>query len=97
MWSAVCRADSLGCGDGKPRHRIETWEEVAEKLKIRENKPTPILQGRDLLRLGIQPGPEMGKLLRNAYELQLDGTLNNRDEAVDWVKNVIDNENQSFN
>jgi tRNA nucleotidyltransferase (CCA-adding enzyme) len=89
MWSALCRADALGCGTGQSRHRIETWEEVAEKLEIRDGKPIPILQGRDLLLLGVQPGPEMGKLLHEAYEGQLDGLFNNHDEAVHWIKTRI--------
>jgi tRNA nucleotidyltransferase (CCA-adding enzyme) len=89
MWSALCRADALGCGAGQSRHRIETWEEVAEKLEIRNGKPIPILQGRDLLLLGIQPGPEMGKLLHDAYEAQLDGLVNNHNEALIWIKTQI--------
>ncbi|MDR2754789.1 MAG: HD domain-containing protein [Planctomycetaceae bacterium] len=86
MWSALCRADSLGCGAGQSRHRIETWEEVAEKLEIRDKKPIPILQGRDLLSLGVPPGPKMGKLLHEAYEHQLDGFFCNHDEALNWIK-----------
>ncbi|MDR0335883.1 MAG: hypothetical protein LBI18_02220, partial [Planctomycetaceae bacterium] len=85
----LCRADSLGCGTGQARHRIETWEEIAEKLNIRDNKPVPILQGRDLLVLGVPPGPEMGKLLHNAYESQLDGLFCNRDEALNWIKTQL--------
>ncbi|MDR1141945.1 MAG: HD domain-containing protein [Planctomycetaceae bacterium] len=95
MWSALCRADSLGCGAGQSRHRIETWEEVAEKLEIRDRKPIPILQGRDLLLFGIPPGPEMGKLLHEAYESQLDGVFGNRDEALNWIKTRLISANQS--
>jgi len=86
MWSALCRADSLGCGTGKPRHRVSTWEEVAAKLEICKSKPKPILQGRDLLQLGMQPGREMGQRLKRAYEAQLDGTISTLDEAIAWVK-----------
>ena len=86
MWSALCRADSLGCGTDKPRHRVSTWEEVAAKLEIREHKPKPILQGRDLLKLGIEPGRQMGELLHRAYEAQLDGVIGNLDEAIAWVE-----------
>jgi tRNA nucleotidyltransferase (CCA-adding enzyme) len=86
MWSALCRADSLGCGTGKPRHRVSTWEEVAEKLDVRESKPKPILQGRDLLKLGIEPGRKMGELLHQVYEVQLDGIISTLDEAIAWVR-----------
>jgi len=86
MWSALCRADSLGCGTDTPRHRVSTWEEVAAKLDVRESKPKPILLGRDLLKLSMEPGRKMGELLHRAYEAQLEGTIANLDEALVWVK-----------
>jgi len=85
MWSALSRADSLGCGTDEPRYQISTWEKVAAKLEVRENKPKPILQGRDLLQLGMQPGREMGELLRRVYEAQLDGIVSDLDEAIAWA------------
>jgi len=85
MWSALSRADSLGCGTGE-RYQISTWEKVAAKLEVRESKPKPVLQGRDLLKLGMQPGREMGELLHRAYEAQLDGIIGTTEEAMVWVK-----------
>jgi tRNA nucleotidyltransferase (CCA-adding enzyme) len=86
MWSALSRADALGNGRNEPRFQISTWEKVAAKLEVRESKPKPILQGRDLLKLGMQPGREMGELLHRAYEAQLDGTISTLDEAIVWIK-----------
>jgi tRNA nucleotidyltransferase (CCA-adding enzyme) len=54
-------------------------------LDIREGKPKPILQGRDLLKLGMEPGKPMGELLKRAYEAQLDGVIGDLDEAIAWV------------
>jgi len=86
MWAALCRADSLGCGVGcSPRHPITTWEEVAAKLDICEGKPKPLLQGRDLLKLGVESGKAMGELLKCTYEAQLDGIIGDLDEALAWV------------
>ena len=96
MWSALCRADSLGCGTGKPRHRVSTWEEVAAKLDVRESKPKPILQGRDLLKLGMEPGRKMGELLHRAYEAQLDGMIGNLDEAITWIEHTQYNHKEQF-
>jgi len=91
MWSALSRADSLGCGTNEPRFQISTWEEVAAKLEVREGKPKPILQGRYLIELGMLPGRNMGEVLLRAYEAQLDGTISTLDEAIVWVK-----ESQSY-
>ncbi|MGL4595540.1 MAG: CCA tRNA nucleotidyltransferase [Thermoguttaceae bacterium] len=88
MWAALSRADSRGTTSPKPRYRPETWEEVAEKLKIREDRPKPLLQGRHLIPLGIKPGPEMGHLLHSAFQSQLDGVFDNLPDALAWLKTV---------
>lgn len=90
MWSALCRADALGNGNKDPRYRIDTWEAVAEKLAIRESKPKALLLGRDLIALGVRPGREMGRILQDAYEAQLDGRFETFDEALDWVRSELD-------
>ncbi len=89
MWCALCRSDSLGCGNGQPRHRVDTWEEVAEKLQVRESRPSPLLQGRDLIPLGVQPGPSMGTILAEAYENQLDGGFTDHAGALEWVRSRL--------
>jgi len=60
--------------------------EQAEKLQVRDNQLEPILLGRHLLSLGMQPGPEVGTLLKAAFELQLDGKLSTLDEAIAWAE-----------
>ncbi|HBT76625.1 MAG TPA: hypothetical protein DEB39_06795, partial [Planctomycetaceae bacterium] len=61
MWAALCRSDAKGCRATFERHRTQSWQEVAERLAVLDEKPRPILQGRDLLPLGFRPGPGMGR------------------------------------
>ncbi len=90
MWGHLCLADRRGCGGLKDRDgRVIHWLDVAEKLAILENPPAPLLLGRDLIPLGMNPGPEMGTLLKAAYEAQLDGLLTSREDAVKWGANFI--------
>lgn len=44
--------------------------EQAEALKVQREPERPVLMGRHLLEV-MKPGPEMGKLLHRAYEIQL--------------------------
>lgn len=61
----------------------EDWFiERARALGVEHGPPYPLLQGRHLLEAGFEPGPEMGRLLRRVYELQLDGRVTNLDEAL---------------
>lgn len=48
--------------------------------------PEPILRGRDLLALGVAPGPLMGTMLRWIRDLQLDGQVRDREDAVRRVR-----------
>lgn len=53
---------------------------VAEELG---NEIKPILMGRHLLDL-LEPGPEMGRILHQVFEAQLDGLFNDVDGALEW-------------
>ena len=55
--------------------------ERARALGVEHAAPPPLLLGRHLLELGIAPGPKMGELLRQVYDLQLDGRVVTLDEA----------------
>lgn len=48
--------------------------------------PPPLVRGRDLLKLGMKPGPEMGVLLAEIRERQLEGEFRDRAEALEWAQ-----------
>jgi len=48
--------------------------------------PKPLVQGKDLEGLGIEPGPKMGEWLDRAFDAQLDGAFTTREEGVDWLR-----------
>jgi tRNA nucleotidyltransferase (CCA-adding enzyme) len=60
---------------------IDWFIERARSLGVEHKPPAPILLGRHLIELGMQPGPAMGEILRAIYELQLDGIVANLDDA----------------
>jgi tRNA nucleotidyltransferase (CCA-adding enzyme) len=67
----------------------ELWFiERARALGVEHRPPAPLLQGRHLLEAGHQPGPQLGKLLREVYELQLDGKVTTLEEALAAVQNA---------
>lgn len=53
--------------------------------------PPPLVRGRDLLDLGLPAGPTLGRLLKAAYDAQLEGRITDRNEALAWVKAQVDN------
>jgi tRNA nucleotidyltransferase (CCA-adding enzyme) len=47
------------------------------------------VMGRHLLELGVPPGPEMGRLLDDCYEAQLDGLFTSLDEGLAYARHKI--------
>ena len=42
--------------------------------------------GKDLISLGYPAGRSMGAILRELADLQLEGVLNSREEAIVWLE-----------
>ena len=47
--------------------------------------PDPLLTGDDLIEAGRTPGPAFKTLLDEAYDLQLEGDLADREQALEWL------------
>jgi poly(A) polymerase len=48
--------------------------------------PPPLLSGRDLIAIGVSPGPEVGALLERVREAQAAGEIETRQQALAQVK-----------
>jgi poly(A) polymerase len=51
--------------------------------------PKRWVSGKDLIELGAEPGPGLGKLLQKAYDAQLEGRFQSRDELLEWMKEQL--------
>ena len=56
------------------------------KLEPEELRPPRFINGRDLIQLGLQPGPQFATILNAIEEAQLEGTVVSRQAALAWVK-----------
>jgi tRNA nucleotidyltransferase (CCA-adding enzyme) len=63
----------------------------AERMNVRDEMPRPLLLGRHLLALGMKPGPEIGLILKQAFESQLNGDFQKEDAAISWAKSYLSN------
>lgn len=50
--------------------------------------PERWITGHDLLKLGIPQGPRIGHLLRLAYDAQLEGKFQTREELLAWLEDI---------
>ena len=78
------RVDCLGSWGG-----LDNYDFLNEKMIEFDNEPiipAPLLTGKDLIEFGWAPGPNLGETLNSVQDLQLEGTLNSKEEALEWVK-----------
>ncbi len=68
----------------------EYCREKLEELAAQPLKPKPLINGRDLIEMGLKPGPVFGKILSQLEDLQLEGVLKSRREALEWVRELTD-------
>jgi len=93
----VARADSLG--RNAPWVPPEQWYDAkaqewfirrAKELAVLNTAPDPILLGRHLLEMGLEPGPRIGEITKAVYELQLDGRVRSLSDAQSAARSILD-------
>ncbi len=63
--------------------------ERARALGVEHRPPRPIVLGRHLLPLGVEPGPRMGRILKTIYEEQLDGRVKALEDGLERARELI--------
>lgn len=54
--------------------------------------PPPLVTGKDLIDMGLKPGPEFKEILNQVQTEQLEGNLTDRAAALTWVREMLINE-----
>ena len=79
----VAAADDAGRPPFPPNPEPLLWlAEQAKRLEVEDSAPKPIVMGRDLVAHGMKPGPEMGRVLAELYEAQLDGRFSDLESGL---------------
>ena len=91
-------ADRLATRGRKADEAIAAHMELAEELMEaaldwrEQGRPAPLLRGDELAReLGIEPGPELGKLLAELEEAAYAGEVTTRGEALGFARRLRQN------
>jgi len=69
--------------------RMDTYEwlrDRAASLPPEAVRPIPLITGDDLIVLGYTPGPKFAEILRTVEDLQLEGALTSREQAIVHVR-----------
>lgn len=68
---------------------IKWLADEAQRLKVADAAPAPIVRGRDLIALGLKPGVEFGRILKDCYEAQLDGAFSDLEGGVAYARSKV--------
>lgn len=87
----LTRLDSLASmGDDSLYHQcIERWQKVREEQLDR--LPSPLVNGNDLIEMGFKPGKDLGKILKKAYDYQLEKEVVEKEKVMTFVKKLLKN------
>ena len=80
---ALHRADALA-STGDTEH-VDYCAYYIENQPAGPINPPPLLTGHDLVRHGLEPGPLFSLVLETIREAQLEGKVQSKHEALDWV------------
>ena len=85
----VARADCRGRGGAFDCTAMDWFLDRARHLGVEHKPPPPIVLGRHLLALGMEPGPAIGAVLKKVYERQLDGEITNEEEGIALARRLM--------
>ena len=90
----VVQADLNGVHTNKNFETITEWLQFrTKKLSIQSSAPKPIILGRHLIKLKLQPGPNYRKILDNCFEAQLDGIFVEEEDGIIYLKSFLKDQN----
>jgi tRNA nucleotidyltransferase (CCA-adding enzyme) len=99
----VAKADSLGRNaEWVPRNQwydseAQEWFILrARELAVEQQPPAPILLGRHLLELGLEPGPRVGEITKAIYEMQLDGRVRSLEDAKTFAQEILSTDSADY-
>ncbi len=90
LLARLAKSDCLGREPGKFDCTAMDWFlDRARQLGVEHRPPGPILLGRHLLEMGLNPGPRVGEILKAVYEQQMDGTVTNLEQATEAARRLL--------
>ena len=90
LLARVAKADCLGRVPGNfDCSAMEWFLDRARALGVEHGAPKPFVLGRHVLAHGVQPGPHVGALLKQIYEMQLDGRVMSLEDGLAELEKLL--------
>lgn len=80
---------SVSDGMLKKADFAQAFFKTAESLSLLECAPQSFLTGKILMEMGVKPGKLMGEIIKQGFEMQLDGKITSVEKAKAWAESAI--------
>lgn len=77
-----------------PDEFLEWLDETIQACLTSRNEQRPFITGRDILNMGVKPGPKVGSILRRIQEFQLEGKICTSAEAWSALEKIVKKNSQ---
>jgi tRNA nucleotidyltransferase (CCA-adding enzyme) len=94
LLARVARADCLGRSGAFDCSAMDWFIDRARRLGVEHRPPPALLLGRHVVALGVPPGPQVGVILKQVYEQQLDGEVTTLDGAIAAAQTIVEGRSQ---
>lgn len=87
----LAKADYLGRG-GVLKDSFEAGDWLlgrAKELSVLNVPLQKLVEGKDLIKLGLEPSVQFGKILQEAYNAQIDGVFKTKEDGIKWVQKTL--------
>ncbi len=91
----ICRADSLASFPGFVESEVSLVQDYTYAISLyrslppEEIAPPPLVNGNDLIAMGMEPGPIFGELLEEVRDAELEGKLESKEDGLELVRKLL--------
>ncbi|MCX6546072.1 MAG: polynucleotide adenylyltransferase [Acidobacteria bacterium] len=89
LLARLARADCRGRTGNFDCSAMDWFVERARALGVEHRPPEPLLKGRHLLAMDLEPGPRIGRIVKAVYERQLDGSVATLEDAIAAAREIL--------
>ncbi|HOK96478.1 MAG TPA: CCA tRNA nucleotidyltransferase [Anaerohalosphaeraceae bacterium] len=89
FWDLAELEKAIALAKGLSLESLKANRRRAMELDQREIHPAPLLNGHELMALGIAPGPAVGRLASEMYIAQLEGHIKTKEQARQWCQQQL--------
>lgn len=68
---------------------LNDYKQRIEEIRKQPVLPEKFITGADLITLGLKPSEQFGKIISDMYDLQLEGKIETKEQAVCFVRNYL--------